>query len=93
MNENSGSTNDDGGVLGEETDTAILQMVAEDEAEEGDGGDSDVEGGEINLHNEAMMAIDRRVDELNRSLDNDLDFGELGEAFEIRQKARVASLL
>jgi hypothetical protein len=82
MNENSGSTNDDGGVLGEETDTAILQMVAEDEAEEGDGGDSDVEGGEINLHNEAMMAIDRRVDELNRSLDNDLDFGELGEAFE-----------
>ena len=45
MNENSGSTNDDGGVLGEETDTAILQMAAEDEAEEGDGGDSDVEGG------------------------------------------------
>ena len=82
MNENSGSTNDDGGVLGEETDTAILQMVAEDEAEEGDGGDSDVEGGEINLHNEAMMAIDRWVDELNRSLDNDLDFGELDEAFE-----------
>jgi hypothetical protein len=29
-----------------------------------------------------MMAIDRRVDELNRSLDNNLDFGESGEAFE-----------
>jgi len=28
------------------------------------------------------MAIDRRVDELNRSLDNNLDFGESGEAFE-----------
>ena len=39
MNENSVNTNDDGGVLGEETDTAILQMAAEDEAEEGDGGD------------------------------------------------------
>jgi len=37
MNENSVNTNDDGGVLGEETDTAILQMAAEDEAEEGDG--------------------------------------------------------
>jgi hypothetical protein len=35
---------------GTETSAAILQMAAEDQLEEGDSGDSDVEGGEVNFH-------------------------------------------
>jgi len=63
-----------------ETDEVILQMAAEDFAEEGDGGDSDVEGGEVNLHFEAMSLIDRN-EETIRALSNDLDEDNLGEEF------------
>jgi hypothetical protein len=44
-------------------------MMAEDNAEEGDGGDSDVEGDEVNMHYQAMTAIE----------ENDLDLDEWGE--------------
>jgi hypothetical protein len=60
INENETSSIDDNGDGGEpkaETSVAILQMAADNKAEEGDGGDSDVEGGELNLHFEAMMSV------------------------------------
>ena len=56
----------------EETTETILQMAADDEAEEGDGGNSDVEGGEVDDHFDAMMS---HLDEL----DNDNDLNERGE--------------
>ena len=57
----------------EETTETILQMAADDEAEEGDGGNSDVEGGEVDDHFDAMM-----WSHLNDE-DNDIDLDERGE--------------
>ncbi len=51
--------NGDGRELTAETAVAILQMAADNKAEEGDGGNSNIEGGEANLHFEAMMFVDR----------------------------------
>jgi hypothetical protein len=74
------SNHNDGALLAdEETADTILIMFAEDRADEGDGGDSDVEGGEVNLRYDAMMSVDRRLDEHVRLLANDLDIDEWGE--------------
>ncbi len=43
------------------------------------GSNSDVEGGEVNLHYNAMMSVDRRLDEHVRLLANDLDINKWGE--------------
>ncbi len=48
-------------------------MAADDEAEEGDGGNSDVEGGEVDDHFDAMM-----WSHLNDE-DNNIDLDERGE--------------
>jgi hypothetical protein len=56
----------------EETTETILQMAADDEAEEGDGGNSDVEGGEVDDQFDAMTP---HLDEH----DNDIDLDERGE--------------
>ncbi len=85
MNENKTSSIDNNGYGREptaETAVAILQMAADDKAEEGDGGDSNVKGGEVHLHFEAMMSVDRRLDEHVRHLANDLDIEEWGELFD-----------
>jgi len=63
------SSNNDEQVHSEETAEKNLQMMAEDNAEEGDGGDSDVEGDEVNMHYQAMTAIE----------ENDLDLDVWGE--------------
>ena len=63
------SSNNDEQVHSEETAEKILQMMAEDNVEEGDSGDSDVEGDEVNMHYQAMTAIE----------ENDLDLDEWGE--------------
>ena len=63
------SSNNDEQVHSEETAEKNLQMMAEDNAEEGDDGDSDVEGDKINMHYQAMTAIE----------ENDLDLDEWGE--------------
>ena len=47
-------------------------MVAEDQLKEGDGGNSDVKGGGIDLHN-AMPPSVCRLEEHCHHLDNDLD--------------------
>ncbi len=65
----------------EETDAIILQMMANDEEEEGDGGDSDVEGGEVDLHHNMMPPATRRIDEHFHSIDNEIDIDEWGEQF------------
>jgi hypothetical protein len=49
--------NKDGGEPIAETAVAILQMAADNKAKQGDGGNSNVEGGEVNLHFEAMMSV------------------------------------
>ncbi len=75
------STNGDDYEQGQrKTDDVILQMAAEDFAEEGDGSDSDVEGGEVNLHFEAMSLMDRNLETIH-ALANDLDEDDLGEEF------------
>jgi hypothetical protein len=66
------SSNYDEQVHSEETEGNILQMMVEDNAEEGDGGDSDVEGDEVNMHYQAMTAIE----------ENDLDLVEGGEVLD-----------
>jgi hypothetical protein len=57
-------------------------VAADDKAKEGDGGDSDVKGGEVHLHFEAMISVDRQLDEHIRHLANDLDIKEWGELFD-----------
>ena len=47
MNEDAYSSVANSGVGQKETDANILQLMANDLEEEGDGGDSDVEGGEV----------------------------------------------
>jgi hypothetical protein len=59
-----------------ETDDTILHMMANDQAEGGDGGESDVEGEEVNLHHTPMLPAIRRFDEHCHSIDNDLDVDE-----------------
>ncbi len=58
------------------------QRAADDKAEEGDDGNSDVEGGEVNLYFEAMMSVNRRLDEHICHLANDLNIEEWGELFD-----------
>jgi hypothetical protein len=59
LTETSSIDNDgDGREPTAETAVAILQMAVEDKAKKEDGGDSDVKGGEVNLHFEAMMSVD-----------------------------------
>ncbi len=53
--------------------TIILKMAADDKDEEGDGNDSDVEGGQMSLHYNSIMLADCRLDEHVRHLANDLD--------------------
>jgi hypothetical protein len=91
MNENETSSKDDNGDGREPTAekaVAILQMAADDKAEEGDGGDSDVKGGEVNLHFEAMMSVDRRLDEHVFHLANDLDIEEWGSFLILQSPVR-----
>ena len=64
------SSNNDEHVQHSETPEKILQMMLEDNAEEGDGGDSDVEGDEVNMHYQAMTANEEN---------HDLDVEEWGE--------------
>jgi hypothetical protein len=47
MNEDAYSSVANSGVGQKETDANILQLMANDLEKEGDGGDSDVEGGEV----------------------------------------------
>ena len=68
-------------IVQKETDTTILQLMANDQEEEGDGGDSDVEGGEVDLHHNVMLPATRRIDEHFRSIDNEIDIDEWGEQF------------
>jgi hypothetical protein len=63
------SSNNDEQVHSGEMAEKNLQMMAEDNAEEGDGSDSDAEGDEVNMHYQAMTAIK----------ENDLDLDEWGE--------------
>ena len=65
----------------EETDAIILQLMANDEEEERDGGDSNVEGGEADLCHNVMPPATRRLDEHFRSIDNEIDIDEWGEQF------------
>ena len=60
----------------EETTETILQMAADDEAKEGDGGNSDVEGGEVDDHFDAMTP---HLDQHVRELDNDFNLNKWGE--------------
>ncbi len=53
----------------EEMAEAILQMALDDEAEEGDGGGSDVKRGQVDDHFDAMMSV----------LDNNIALDEWGE--------------
>jgi hypothetical protein len=65
MNENETSSIDDNGDGREptaETAVIILQMAADDKAKEGDGGNSNVKGEEVNLHFEAMMSVNCQLD-------------------------------
>jgi hypothetical protein len=75
------SNNNDGMLPAAEemADTILRRMFAEDRAKEGDGGNSNVEGGEMNLHYDAMMSVDRRLDENFCLLANNLDINEWGE--------------
>jgi hypothetical protein len=77
----SATSNDNDGMLpvAEETADTILRMFAEDRAEEGDGGNSNVEGGEVNLHYGAMMSVNHRLHEHVRLLANDLNIDKWGE--------------
>jgi hypothetical protein len=74
-----GSVENDNALPAADTTMTILQMAADDRAEEGDSGDSDVEGGEVNLHYEVMMSVDHRSEEHARLLANDLDEDKWGE--------------
>jgi hypothetical protein len=86
MNENETSSIDndvDGREPTAETAVAILQMAADNKAKEGDGSNSDVEGGEVNLNFEAMMSVDHELDEHVCHFANDLDIKEWGEVFDL----------
>ncbi len=85
VNENeTSSINDDGDGREPtaETAVAILQMAADNKAKEGDGGNSSVEGGKVNLHFEAMMYVNCQLDEHVRHLANNLNIKEWGELFD-----------
>jgi hypothetical protein len=56
-------------------------MVADEKTEEGDGGNSNVEGGEMILHFEAMISVDRQLDKHVCHLASNLDIKEWGEVF------------
>jgi hypothetical protein len=75
------TSNDNDGTIpaAKETADTIMRMFAEDRAEEGDGSNSNVEGGEVNLHYDAMMSVNCWLDEHIRLLANDLDIDEWGE--------------
>jgi hypothetical protein len=81
MNEDASSSVANSGVGQKETDANILQLMANDLEEEGDGGDSDVEGGEVDLHHNVIPPATRRIDEHFCSIDNEIDIDEWGEQF------------
>jgi hypothetical protein len=74
----SATSNDNDGTLpaAKEMADTTLRMFAEDRAKEGDGGNRNVEGGEVNLHYDAMMSVDRRLDEHARLLANNINIDE-----------------
>ncbi len=76
---NDASSIDDNGVVWETTGT-ILQMVADNQAEEGGGGDSDVEGGKVGLHNDVVCSVNGRHDEHFMLINNNLDIDKLGRS-------------
>jgi hypothetical protein len=81
MNEDASRSVANSGVGQKETDAIILQLMANDEEEERDGGDSNVEGGEADLRHNVMPPATRRSDEHFRSIDNEIDIDEWGEQF------------
>ena len=73
------NTTSSAGEEPKETDDVILQMMANDQAEGGDGEKSNVEKGEVDLHHTAMLPAVRRFDEHFCLIDNNLDVDELRE--------------
>jgi hypothetical protein len=53
-------------------------MAVDDQAEKGEGNNSDVEGREVNLHCNALVLVNHRLKEQVCLLANDLNFNELG---------------